>query len=371
MLELQRTLGNRAVVRELDRQAAAAGSVPRGAAIQRSLAIDGQAVAAADSLPADVETALAASGVPPEICKTIVHEAVIDPGFGHNLSAGELVVVVKDVYRGLQNVWAGAPSGVTPGSAGRLVKRVNEGIVGGQLTLPGRGNAHFKVQQSLPESQSAALAGFLNMHPDFKNQLKGVKFKFGSEAFEVKNLGGLFTRDNTVHIEPQDDPEAFMKLLLHELGHATFQKMLLEDPSAALGEAAAKDTPAGPEEALQSVDKVLEQRTKPLNDDGKKLYDAWRALKAAGATSLFAVRIGERGEQDRREYQAANFNEFCAETFMHVARDQDAWLAHIGAIVGDADMPNAIKDAWKAVRDILAKYAESILGTKLLEQVIQ
>ncbi len=335
---------------------------------QRALAVDDAPIVDANALPPDVTAAFETSRTPPEIRERILRNAIVDTGADLKLTAKGLVELVDEVAARLQTIYSGGPPppSVNHNSV-RLAERVSQDTIASSLKVKGKPGPRFRffnIAQSLKTHSAMALGGFLEMHPDFKDSLKSVSFNFLSA--EANKLGGLY-QDNTVHIEAdrgQQSPEVFMRLLLHEIGHATFQKMLLNVRDQPLGEDAAKDKP-GKSTEVDELAKELEGRIAPLNADGKALYDAWMTLKNNGGQNLFVVGLGSVGDlKARRDYQIGSFNEFCAETFMHVVNAGAAWKEHVQAMLEnpEGNVPEEHQQAWRTIVDVMDRYVPQITG---------
>jgi len=241
-----------------------------------------------------------------------------------------------------------------------IAERLGRVDIASHLNVEGRGNSPYTMLSGINLGQASALSTFLEIHPQFVAVVRQAKtgFKLGDKNFE--KAGGMFMNDKTVHVRSMkgftpDSPQVFMRLLLHEIGHAIFQRMLFKDPQVKLAQSASKDA------AAQDLQDTFDRRTDPLTADGKDLYGAWMVLRANGGYHMFAVDIADIGNvASRQAYQAATFEEFCAESFMHLALEQTALRQHIQNIASGT-APQNVKAAWATVERILLKYKDLIL----------
>jgi hypothetical protein len=67
----------------------------------------------------------------------------------------------------------------------------------------------------------------------------------------------------------------------------------------------------------------------------------------------------EASGEGRQNYLAAQFTEFCADSFMHVALKKQELEAHVKSV---PNTENSVKSAWENALSILTKYEPGILG---------
>lgn len=261
----------------------------------------------------------------------------------------------------------------------------------------------------VPGRQARAVNDYLNAHPTFEANLSGGKGPGGITFNSPKagKMGGLYTHeDRMVYLARLDDssPDAFVRLLLHELGHATFQQLLLERKK--LHDLWCKGTAYNLMLKRQTIGTALEQTVQPhdnqlqdewqqgvyddpvtnrvgklladlkeiddqlpvgnvleqwqgLTQEAQEFYKAWLALRREEGKYLLGRDLGPgRGPQRRREYQTENFTEFCAETFMLAATG--ALASHVATLNTDPEVPDYAKNAWKTAEPILLKYRTAL-----------
>lgn len=279
----------------------------------------------------------------------------------------------------------------------------------------------------VPGSQAQAVNQFLDLHPHLRENLRkyGIKFQFGSN--KAKAFGGGLFQDGVVHLAAMDaaTPEVFLRLLLHELGHGTYQRLVLHnqmlsetwdkggvihllvrrrvvlqalqvlpatptttDPSAPSGAPPARTrgghalAPVGPElqaqiwqrQALEKelalIDKRLANADFPglwfrLPADGKTLYQAWLVLRENRSTNLLGLDLGDEARRpaNRQKYQSDTFSEFCAETFMQFAMGDLG--THITQMVDSDKTPPAVKKAWLDTARIMLKHGHPVLNLQV------
>ncbi|WP_159079120.1 hypothetical protein [Plantactinospora sp. BC1] len=265
--------------------------------------------------------------------------------------------------------------------------------------------APYQLQRTLNAKEAAALLPgqahavnqFLKSAPSFLAVLRrnGVKFTFNAVA--AKGLGGKYeAATKELQLEPlQDiDPATFLRLFLHETGHATFQQDLLgptplpDSLNAGSGATLlarraallqALNDPTGPgasllgpqqresvETELAKVESELQAQgvldaVNRLDEDTQQIYRAWQVLREADGANLLGLDLGAgRSPAKRQTYQAGTFTEFLAEVFMQTATGEI--VSHITAMLEprDGDDPR-VRNAWRDVLDVLARRAMPLL----------
>jgi hypothetical protein len=253
---------------------------------------------------------------------------------------------------------------------------------------------------------------FINRYPNFLRNVRPgyIKdFVFGSRE-GVKQGGGVFvSARKELHMGAMGAkaPEAFLRLMVHEAGHASFQRALIggTPPTSvengdyfgmlqrralllatanAQPDTARADLKRGrrvaiavdPATAAAASDLAdLNQRLPEndrmwngMSDDAKELYRAWYKLRENKGEYMIGLDLGRKPNKkgtamdpaQRQEYQAGGFSEFCAESFMHLAMgDLDRYEATIRT---RNDVPPEVKQAWATTRRILHNYGDPILG---------
>jgi hypothetical protein len=354
VLQLQRTLGNQAVNRlmseHMQRRATDAPHPVQAGIMQRQLAYNQLNIANYDALPDAVKTDLATVQGPAPV-KTLVNEMCADPAWNHSYTnSADMVSLLQDVSDRLTTIYAGAdPGNEQVRGAHRVTIRHLQRKVGSAMSLTGAGRSpEAKVAGQIPqENMLYTLGAFFEKYGHLPEHIGKDKFNLNSPS--ARGLGGKY-EGGVVHVEAgkQGDPTAFMRLLIHEIGHATFQKKLLQDTRKPLSDTAAKGN------ANQEIITIL-------NQDGQKFYAAWQVLRAANGSGMHGLGIDSVGDPaQRRAYQAGNFNEFCAETFMHVAMDPAGWAAHVAQQIQMTQDEN-VRTAWNMVRTVVGKYKDMLL----------
>ncbi|MEV6829897.1 hypothetical protein [Amycolatopsis sp. NPDC051102] len=178
---------------------------------------------------------------------------------------------------------------------------------------------------------------FLDANPAFVDYLIKANIRIIFSSSQAKGIGGLYTHaDKTVHLESEvkdASPGVFLRLLLHEMGHASFQQVLMTTTPGA------------------------------LNQDEQAFRDAWAVLRRNDGQYLLGLDLGQsRGPVARKKYQANDFVEFCAENFMHRVTAPDLLNQHLIAINKPGNhVPQDVRDAWRDAIAILDKYARLLL----------
>jgi hypothetical protein len=189
-------------------------------------------------------------------------------------------------------------------------------------------------------------------------------------------------------------------MLLHELGHATYQRLLIPDgalpgnghipefwagaevsrlteerdrlqAAEAAARAAGQAVPASITARLAVIERIFvrEMPHEPwgaLPQETRELYDAWTILRgpptADAGKYLMAVDFNSRKvASDRRLYQAGAFGEFIAESFFLTATG--AMDAHIQKMRTDPGVPDDVRQAWAVADRILGQHArQTVLG---------
>jgi hypothetical protein len=199
----------------------------------------------------------------------------------------------------------------------------------------------------------AGLGDFLRTNPNVVANLKaaGVGWEFMSKHQFIEGFGGAAVIKERIHIHSDilgmGDPEGFKKMAIHEAGHATFQRILI--------------TGEGWTDAANRGDEPPAERS--LEPDGRTFYEAWRVLRRQPRFFFVTDMPGGRPEatgMGRKNYLAEQFQEFCADSFMHMALRKDQLEAHVKRLPFTAGAD--VKSAWRSALSILLKYEPQILG---------
>jgi len=193
------------------------------------------------------------------------------------------------------------------------------------------------------------LGEFLKNNPNVVANLKaaGVNWDLSSTHELLESLGGAAVLDERIQIATWALLETgFTRMAVHEVGHATFQRMLLTGEKWT--EAANKGQENPDERALEA--------------DGLNFYNAWRVLSRHPRYFFITDMPGDSEQakgEGRRKYLAENFNEFCADSFMHFALNREELIQHVENLQATE---GGVKQAWRIARDILVRYEDRMLG---------
>jgi hypothetical protein len=236
--------------------------------------------------------------------------------------------------------------------------------------------------------QCSALRAWLGMHPDYLVNLNGLGVKgfvFGSK--DISDVGEYLGGKREVHMSAQPDKpaDAFVRLVLHESGHAGFQRALIGETLTSKS----KIDNARAFGALKKYVTYIQQRAVAANaglpdpprtqavNDGEQLwarlspnaqryYQAWMTLQQNNGEFLIGVDQGRASndvdmtEVNRQKYQANTFIEICAEGFSTFAMgDVDVFDA---VIQSHEDVPDNVRDAWSELHSVLREVGGPLLG---------
>jgi hypothetical protein len=250
----------------------------------------------------------------------------------------------------------------------------------------------------VPLPKLRLLAMFLDANQGLVDYLADRNIDFAFRSGSAKGQGGGVYRNGTVHLDGLDSesPHTFVRLLLHETGHATLQRLLMPEdrmPDKTLPDfwdtGIAHDRFTERERLHEAVrtgqlrpdDPAYVRRIaeieadfakdkandlwNDLSEETKRLYRAWAVLRQNNGEYLLGIDMGaKRDEDQRRKYQADNFTEFCAETFMQVATGDI--VDHLAWIRTSPTVPAEILDAWNTAAKVLDESAgQRILGRRL------
>lgn len=227
----------------------------------------------------------------------------------------------------------------------------------------------------VPLPQAGAVIRFLDAYPRFWAALvpRITAIRFESRTADGRG-GGLFNLqdDRVIYLSKlrATPPGAYVRLLVHETGHATFEAILLDGHRM-------------PYELDTDQVRRLVGRTDPgtgrlarqvrgywdaMSDPARTFYRAWLTLRADRGRHLLGLDLwqdpaGNRLSPDqRRGYQAGNFGEFCAEVFMQYAMGD--LHPYVAAVLADHTTPADVRTAWRNAWHVLDAVAAPILGER-------
>ncbi|GAB2961051.1 hypothetical protein [Saccharothrix stipae] len=237
----------------------------------------------------------------------------------------------------------------------------------------------------LPLPQAAAFVHFLEVYPAFWDNLvrKGCTIVFNSSRANSRG-GGLFEpSENTIYMSllGVTPPGAFVRLLVHETGHALFESTLLDDhpmpPLLTAGKAGGLPAEYDPLPSGVHEDKDLTQaghEIQQLQDywdrmsvHAKTFYHAWLILREhrhhlLGLDLWRDPKRNRLSPEQRRSYQAGKFDEFCAEVFMQYAMgDLRPFLV---TLLAAPEVEDLVKLAWRNAWQVLETIAAPLLGPR-------
>lgn len=266
------------------------------------------------------------------------------------------------------------------------------------------------IQWGLKPQNIRVLGAFFQEHPGLAARV-GIDFT-SQGIVDTDYGGGVYNRRNDQRIEigsstfSEPNPLYFLRTVIHETGHATFQQMLIraqlstETANATIGGKLAQceekvrklewqvnkglssavgnyDWVAAKEEELKAAraerDKVanqLQQDENNMRPDGKDFYEAWKILRQENGRYLPSLALDDAGGDPlkmpagRRSYMVGSFNEFCAEMFMYMATNKGYLYRHYRRMRTNPDVPRDVKDALSTSFRILESYEKLILITK-------
>jgi hypothetical protein len=384
---------------------AASSTAPQRHMLQRSLTLDGQPVKSFEALSPEqasaLKVAIKAQGITGslEFDRQII-EALIDHSDRMQLTLADLLGLIPQVYQ----LYIGEVQITDPNNLAFKVMQQIQATDTATTTL----GQSLDTKVPINPRNAAAFNRILDQHPEFLKfmQQRQLGFKFNSS--EAKGIGGMYKRKGgpggTVHLDPvagKEPPDIFLRAFIHEIGHGTFQQLLLKEKldsktskdgfiamraryavvTAALNQQIANDTIQGHQRKQRDMgavaqlapllseqahlEELLPQEEAKFTRDGKKMYDAWQILRANQGQHMLGVDLGKVASAEQRKgYQAATFEEFCAESFMHVVKEPGALTDHVQALGANGQTPPNVMQAWVTTLGILIKYRELILDNK-------
>lgn len=372
--------------------------------VQRSLSVDGQPIKSFEQLSPDqigaIQAGLKGLAVASLSFDRQVVEALIDHPERFTLTLQDVITLIPRVYQ----LYSGeAPVTDKTQLAAKVLEQINNTDMATQ-------NLEQKLgaKASIDPRNADAFNRILERYPHFLTfiQQRRLGFKFNSR--EAKGIGGMYTRagspGGTVHLDPvagKEPPDVFLRAFIHEIGHGTFQQLLIKeelDPTttkqglAAVraqhaqvdalinAQVTADATPGGQRRRgnmgavaqlapllsqQASLEELLKKEEAKFTVDGKTFYEAWAVLRANQGEHMLGVDMGKVDTaQNRKDYQAKTFTEFCAESFMHVVKEPEKLTAHVQNLEANPLTPPEVIRAWTDVFGILIKYRDLILENK-------
>ncbi|NUT90597.1 MAG: hypothetical protein HOY78_01080 [Saccharothrix sp.] len=230
-------------------------------------------------------------------------------------------------------------------------------------------------QLDLPLPQAAAVTRFLRAYPEFWQRLRPRIKKIMFDSRKANGRGGGEFVDGVIHISklPTTPPAAFVRLLVHEAGHAMFEPVLLSGklPSSLVAPPSPETfdlLPTGLAQPSTQADPTLRAHWAHLPDPAKQFYSAWLTLREDSGKHFlgFDMWIDPNGNRlnadQRRRYQAGGFDEFCAESFMQYTMGD--LHAHYQAIQTGRSVPDTVKTAWKLAWSVLDTMIPPTIGPR-------
>jgi hypothetical protein len=227
----------------------------------------------------------------------------------------------------------------------------------------------------IPLPQAAAVISFLKTYPQVWGKLGEAKVPVKFNSSKSASRGGGLFENNTIYMSKLlvTPAGAFVRLFVHEIGHALFETTLLNNKTMPHELVADKltdlkrDAQTAPRDCIKKCQKI-QSFWDNMSDPAKTFYRAWRTLRQSGGKHLLGIDLwvdpqGNRlSPAQRLPYQAKNFGEFCAEVFMLYAMGD--LQAHVVAVLNNGDINQNVKTAWKNSWHILETVAAPTLGPR-------
>ena len=202
------------------------------------------------------------------------------------------------------------------------------------------------------------LGKFLEENPNVGKHLEaaGVGWDLSSSDTSIEGMGGGAVKDERIKIrEWVLSEKGFTRMVVHEAGHATFQRLFIT------GEEWTEAANIGKEKPSE----------KALTADGMKFYNAWMEIREHPELFYITEMPGDSSaskKEGRGKYLAGQFTEFCAESFMHLALEKAKLKIHVETLSKEK---TTVKKAWNDVVEILTKYEGQLLGKEESEGTIK
>ncbi|MEO6089630.1 MAG: hypothetical protein ABIQ18_41635 [Umezawaea sp.] len=302
----------------------------------------------------------------------------LDGGIVQHLMArgGLLTELVGTIKKRYQEVAEGHPAAEAGELHGPIIDEVVGLLLEERAELAALRPLVADGELDIPLPQAAAVIRFIKAYPEFwpKVMSRVKEVRFNSRAADGRG-GGLFDR-GMIYISklPATPPGAFVRLLVHETGHATFEGILLggrpmpheldADPTPEMFER----LPTGLVQVSVQADQKIRTYWDGMSASAKLFYNAWLTLRQDHGQHLLGLdlwqdpRRNRLDPEQRRRYQAGKFDEFCAETFMLYAMGD--LEPHITAVLDDTVHVD-VKTAWTNARTVLDDVARPILGPRV------
>jgi hypothetical protein len=350
-------------------------------------------------------TALALAGVDMQYFDKVdlAVEALRSSGY-RSMSKADLVQAVNRIGAKYDDIVAGQPG--NPRDQDHVIAQEMHRLEQAREQL--RRTIRVGAIDVAPPGQVAALNNYLQRYPGFVAYLKNKGIEFVLASAKTAAYGEGVYINGTIYLGAPlntESPEVFLRMLLHEVGHATYQRAVLPndklppprqpdkepelpeilnkgrapellDKHRSLTEALAQaQAAAQPDQGMLTLlgDRITAIETElddsggadvwdNLPDDAKKLYNAWLVLRRGGGQYLLGLDLGTgRGPDRRPGYQADTFTEFLAETFMQAATGEIN--DHLYSLLHDPATPRDVRQAWADAAEVLDKHAQqAVLG---------
>jgi hypothetical protein len=272
-----------------------------------------------------------------KLIASVEHGANVDRGSAPQGMAPQQVVAYDST----------APVSVTT----ELERATGEQLTAWRSSLSGLRAIVADDELEVPLPQAAAVLRFHRTYPPVWQRLTAakVRVKFNVRTSDGRG-GGLFD-NNTIYLSklPTTPSGAFVRLLVHEIGHALFETALLDHrtmPHELVADKLADLRKPVESSALWDRGQDCQRIQRfwdAMSDPAKTFYQAWLTLRQNDGARLLGVDLwtdpnGNRLDpEQRRKYQAQNFGEFCAEVFMLYAIGD--LRAHVTAVLANGGAP--------------------------------
>ena len=391
MLQLQRIIGNQAAGKLLSvaRPRPASQTRPMvglpAIAVQRALNVDGAEVTDPNNVP-----------VPPDVDAEVFRSAILKLING----AAKVSLTTEQLTQLATLLAERRPYSMSYQALDAYAK-----IVVGENINVGK-----NLQWLLRPENLRVLGKFFQEHPGLAARV-GIDFTAQS-AVDKGYGGGVYNRRGDKRIEigssvaGESNELYFLRTVIHETGHATFQQMLVRAElstetvngtiMARLAEYEEKvrslewqlkkglsstvgnyDWVSAKEEELaiakaerDRLSNNLHMDTESLTEDGTAFYEAWKILQREDGRYMLGLALSDesgdstKSPAGRQQYMARSFNEFCAESFMYMALHKGSLYRHYRRRRDDPNVPDDVKQALATTFRILEKYETRILDTQ-------
>ncbi|MFE9749557.1 hypothetical protein ACFYOT_31985 [Saccharothrix saharensis] len=227
----------------------------------------------------------------------------------------------------------------------------------------------------VPLPQAEAVTRFLDAYPRFwavlVPRIKAIRFE--SRTADGRG-GGVFNidHDHVIYLSKlrATPPGAYVRLFVHETGHATFEAVLLagHEMPCELDTDQVRELVGKTDPDTGILARKLRGYWDGMSASARIFYHAWLTLRVDRGRHLFGLDLwqdpaGHRLDPgQRRRYQADNFTEFCAEVFAQYAMGD--LHPHVAAVLADHTTPADVRTAWRNAWQVLDTVAAPILGDR-------